>query len=613
MLRYPQLVAAVLLTLLAAPVSAGASLSAAPAARAATRVRRASVDALVRCLKRDEAAASAPTAEKALKLALRAAQAEAMLDGGGALGEAERAAIADAALSVAALRGRYDYWLGNALGSLAAGSAVPTGPALPLSAAGELCIPTAARAECLLALRAAEAAFAMAGARCESAAEARVAAAEAAREWLGDAALALFDSASLLDSSAEVQAGVRLACSEALVRELENGAWPDEPVDRLCAQHSLPRWLLQHWLESEPIAGLGVGALPDRLQSPGAQQLGALQLSVLEALASSQNYRASLTLRANTLVCSRQQLLDSLAADGVRALPSSLSAWGVLLPDGRPATERGGGLQNLRAWAAGMCEAQDEGSQLIALATAAARGECVLDLCAGNGGKTLALAAMMLGAPGTTNTGAGASPFEASRAREQPDSLVGTPDSIVPLAESAGLLVAYDIVGARLQQLQGRLTRACVPPGLVHIVKDGAELIALARGMPNGGFDCVLVDAPCSQLTKRLENTREVASAFERRFEQAEPLPFEAGEDGEAKGGMPPPLDDLQLCARAGGGSEGAGAGVDAREVTNSAHRGGREQRPSGRRERPAHFRWLLPHVHGTDGFFIARWRRRDS
>ncbi len=71
--------------------------------------------------------------------------------------------------------------------------------------------------------------------------------------------------------------------------------------------------------------------------------------------------------------------------------PTSLSPWGIRLPaDSR--------IDDHPAYESGLIEVQDEGSQLIALACEPGTGEQILDLCAGAGGKALALAAAAPGA-----------------------------------------------------------------------------------------------------------------------------------------------------------------------------------------------------------------------
>lgn len=114
-------------------------------------------------------------------------------------------------------------------------------------------------------------------------------------------------------------------------------------------------------------------------------------------------------------------------------------------------------VEQWQAYKDGLIEVQDGGSQLTCLAVGTAPGETVIDLCAGAGGKTLALAAAMQG---------------------------------------RGRLVACDVDRARLSRLAPRAERA----GAVHfetrLLDPGHEAAALADLA--GRADAVLVDAPCS-------------------------------------------------------------------------------------------------------------------
>ena len=121
------------------------------------------------------------------------------------------------------------------------------------------------------------------------------------------------------------------------------------------------------------------------------------------------------------------------------------SPWGLRLA-GRPA------LAASRAYRDGLVEIQDEGSQLAAEFAGAQPGERVLDLCAGGGGKSLALAAAM---------------------------------------QNRGHLVAADISPRRLAETARRARRAGV--SIIDLVAADA-----GAGLAPGSFDRVLVDAPCS-------------------------------------------------------------------------------------------------------------------
>jgi 16S rRNA (cytosine967-C5)-methyltransferase len=154
--------------------------------------------------------------------------------------------------------------------------------------------------------------------------------------------------------------------------------------------------------------------------------------------------RAPLDLRVNAARASRDELLGQFPG----AQPTRLSPWGIRLP----ADTR---VDDHPAYRAGLIEVQDEGSQLIALACAASPGERLLDLCAGAGGKSLALAA--------------ASPDAAILATDSNRSRLS---KLAPRAERAGAAIE---------------TRLINPP---------KELEDLADW--RGTADMVLVDAPCS-------------------------------------------------------------------------------------------------------------------
>ena len=97
--------------------------------------------------------------------------------------------------------------------------------------------------------------------------------------------------------------------------------------------------------------------------------------------------RATLDLRVNRLEGAREQALAELP----EAMPSRWSPIGLRLPEGYR-------VEQAPAWRRGLVEIQDEGSQLICLACEARPDMLVVDLCAGAGGKSLALAAAAPGA-----------------------------------------------------------------------------------------------------------------------------------------------------------------------------------------------------------------------
>src|SRR6202008_1883472 len=103
--------------------------------------------------------------------------------------------------------------------------------------------------------------------------------------------------------------------------------------------------------------------------------------------------RAPLDLRVNSLKAKREKVEAALAHLGAKPTPFSPLGLRIALS----ADARNPGIQAEEAFIKGSVEVQDEGSQIAALFAAAKPGEQVIDLCAGAGGKTLALAAMMQG------------------------------------------------------------------------------------------------------------------------------------------------------------------------------------------------------------------------
>jgi 16S rRNA (cytosine967-C5)-methyltransferase len=154
--------------------------------------------------------------------------------------------------------------------------------------------------------------------------------------------------------------------------------------------------------------------------------------------------RAPLDLRVNVARATRDDILQQIPD----AAPTSLSPWGLRLS----ADTR---IDDQPAYLSGLIEVQDEGSQLIALACRPADRMRILDLCAGAGGKALALAA----------------------------------------AAPAATVVASDTNRARLAQLRPRAERAGATVE-VRLLDGGRETAQLAD--LEGQCDVVLVDAPCS-------------------------------------------------------------------------------------------------------------------
>ncbi len=124
--------------------------------------------------------------------------------------------------------------------------------------------------------------------------------------------------------------------------------------------------------------------VPDWILPRLAERFGAR----LEAEFGAMLAPAPLDLRVNLLRGSREEAIKALAAEGIAAEPTRLSPWGLRVKGRRPVTSGA-------AFRSGLVEIQDEGSQCVALLADARPGLRVADLCAGAGGKTLAMAMAM--------------------------------------------------------------------------------------------------------------------------------------------------------------------------------------------------------------------------
>jgi 16S rRNA (cytosine967-C5)-methyltransferase len=171
----------------------------------------------------------------------------------------------------------------------------------------------------------------------------------------------------------------------------------------------------------------------------------------VEAIANALNQQAPLDLRVNRQKMHRNEAIEALRLSGIASQPTPFSPDGVRIDD-KPQ------LSQLGLFRDGSIEVQDEGSQLLALLLAPKRGELVIDFCAGAGGKTLAIGALM---------------------------------------RSTGRLYALDVSAKRLAKFKPRLARS----GLSNVhpmVIDSERDAKLKRFV--GKADRVLVDAPCSGL-----------------------------------------------------------------------------------------------------------------
>ncbi len=220
------------------------------------------------------------------------------------------------------------------------------------------------------------------------------------------------------------------------------------------------------------------GDYPEWLDPYFARVFGEDRAAEGAALAS----RAPLDLRVNTLKGDPEQALAALSH--LRAEPTRWSPFGLRILLGADA--KSPGVHAEPAFIKGLVEVQDEGSQLAALLVDAKPGDQVIDLCAGAGGKTLALAAMMRG---------------------------------------KGQIYASDDDKRRLAPIHDRIERAGARNIRVRTPRGEADVLADLVGQA----DIVLIDAPCTGIGAWRRNPdakwRMRPGALEiRRREQAELL-----------------------------------------------------------------------------------------
>ncbi|KUO58380.1 MAG: MFS transporter [Alphaproteobacteria bacterium BRH_c36] len=281
--------------------------------------------------------------------------------------------------------------------------------------------------------------------------------------------------------------------------------------------------------------------------------------------------RAPIDLRVNGLKATREKVLKAFEKFGAVATP--LSPVGVRIP----APHGPAKSPNVEADVAhgkGWFEVQDEGSQLAALIAGASPREQVLDLCAGAGGKTLAMAAGM---------------------------------------QNTGQVYAYDNSRSQLRPIFERLKRAGVRNVQVMEAGDEAQLKAL-----EGRFDLVFADAPCtgSGTWRRRPDAkwRLKPEAIQLRLEEqravlasAAPMVKPGGRLVYVTCSVLPEENGEQVAAFLAGYREFRLSPVS--EHWTVRMEGEMPESADGSRETLL----LTPHSHGTDGFFIAVLQRQSE
>lgn len=220
--------------------------------------------------------------------------------------------------------------------------------------------------------------------------------------------------------------------------------WPDEtqdPVRALSIRYSCPAWMVERWLSC-------------------------FGLDLTRRLCQLSTQIPPMTLRANTLRISRDDLVEQLRQSHILARPTTISPVGVVI-------DHVGSLEDLPALQQGLCYVEDEAAQLIPYVLDVSSGHRVWDVCAAPGGKTTHLAAIM---------------------------------------KNEGMIVASDSDARRLGILKDNCRRLGITNVLPVVfnalgcdeaaVKENPGQLASSEMLRElqQGFDRILVDAPCSAL-----------------------------------------------------------------------------------------------------------------
>ena len=198
---------------------------------------------------------------------------------------------------------------------------------------------------------------------------------------------------------------------------------------------------LEHSAQSVSVS-LNIPAWLERQYCPEIKDNFEIEIKNLEC-------QAEVDLRVNTLKSNRGEVLSELRNAGIEAIPTPWAPHGIRLEQRSP-------LTGLAAFRNGFFEPQGEASQLAAELAGVEPGHSVLDLCAGAGGKALAIAACM---------------------------------------RNEGRLVLHDVDPARLRRAEERMQRAGVN---IHENQSSRTDVGLENNSSKEKYDTVIIDAPCS-------------------------------------------------------------------------------------------------------------------
>ncbi len=332
---------------------------------------------------------------------------------------------------------------------------------------------------------------------------------------------------------------IRIASDE-LVDRIKNAPLPSpaDEFERIGLEYSFPKWMVDRF-----VAQYGI--------------------SETEQICRSLNEQAPITLRVNSLKGTVEECQSALQREAVETTRTRFSSNGLNVAKRM-------NVFGLRSFRDGLFEVQDEGSQLICLLLDPKPTFRVLDACAGAGGKSLALAAIM---------------------------------------KNRGEIVAADVNRYRLDELRKRARRAGAHNIRPRVVDDLADL----REEFAGYFDLILIDAPCSGIGTIRRNPGMKWSVTEETVQEV----------SEKQRHI---LSSIAGLVKPGGRI--AYATCTLMEEENEAVVESFLEKqddfnivdPSSLVEKwnlteacSGHFIKLMPHVHGTDGFFCAIMQRKTA
>jgi 16S rRNA (cytosine967-C5)-methyltransferase len=325
-----------------------------------------------------------------------------------------------------------------------------------------------------------------------------------------------------------------------LLRKLPTLPWPkpeEDPVGALAVQHSYPEWLVEAWT-------------------------GRFGTEQAVRLLETGNQVPPLTIRANSLKATREQVAEALAAEGVKTEPTPHSPQGLVVHELTSSSY----LDRLKAMKAGLFTVQDESSMLVAPVLAPQPGQTVIDVAAAPGGKSTHIAELM---------------------------------------QNQGKLIAMDIHPHKvdlIEQNARRLGITCIE----GVCQDAREVGKL---LPERA-DAILCDVPCSGLGTLARRPDARWRKTEADVTTLVPVQ-EAILESAAKALKPGGTLVYSTCTIEPRENQELVAAFVERHPDFAFDDIRPYLPPSLAADAQDGWIQLLPHIHGTDGFFIARLKRK--